>query len=228
MNTVFPASQTIIPVNDVKNLRNVVWRVLGCTISGKEEDTNRAESHNSEFIPTLQAIIENIVMGMMDNPNVPLNLTNPSALVNDLNMLKIQLSSRTNNLVNRTADFWADSFDTLIALLQDPKLNAALNLNVITTGANTETLATLLMRVAEEFGLSIPKTSESFFVLAEKLSTFIARVEDTDWDIDKAKELYKDADNLFHDISHHWGRIKERKVYEQALALRPGYSQPVT
>ena len=123
MNTVFPASQTIIPVNDVKNLRNVVWRVLGCTISGKEEDTNRAESHNSEFIPTLQAIIENIVMGMMDNPNVPLNLTNPSALVNDLNMLKIQLSSRTNNLVNRTADFWADSFDTLIVLLQDPKLN---------------------------------------------------------------------------------------------------------
>ena len=225
MNTVFPNSRSIIPINYIKNLKNVVWRVLGSSIPGMEEDTDKVESHNEEFIPTLQAIIENVVAGMMDNPNVPLKLDNPSALVNDLNMLKTQLSNRTNNLVNRTADFWADSFDKLIVLLQDPELNRAFNINNITTGTNMETLATRLMRVAEKVGLSIPKTSESFFVLAEKMGIFIARVEDTYWDIDKAKELYKDTDNLFHDISHHWGRITGRKIYEQALAIRSSVKQ---
>jgi hypothetical protein len=57
-------------------------------------------------------------------------------------------------------------------------------------------------------------------VLAEKLGMFIARVEDTDWDINNAKKLYKDDDNLFHHISHHWGRITGRKLYEEAIALR--------
>ncbi len=76
------------------------------------------------------------------------------------------------------------------------------------------------MRVAEKLGISVPINSESFFVLALALGIFLARVEDTDWDIDKAKELYKDADDLFHTISHHWGRITGKKFYENAIALR--------
>ena len=220
MNTVFPTPQSIIPVNHEKNLLNIVWRVLGCTIQGKEENFNMGDSRNAQFTSTLQAIIENIVTGMIDNPKVPLKLSNPSALVNDLNMLKTQLSNHTNNLVNRTADFWADSFDKLIVMLQDPELNSALNIKINTKGANAESLAARLMRFAEKLGLLIPINSESYFVLAEKLGIFLAIVEDTRWDIDNAKELYKDTDNLFHDISHHWGRITGRKIYEEAIALR--------
>jgi hypothetical protein len=220
MNAVFPTSQSIITVNYERNLLNIVWRVLGYTIPGKEDAFEKVDSYNTEFNLTIESIISNVVAGMIDNPNVPLKLSNPSALLNDLNMLRTQLSNRTNNLVDKTSDFWANSFDKLIVMLQDPELHKALNINIPAAGANAEALAARLIRVAEKLGISIPINSESLFVLAEKLGIFLARVEDTDWDIDKAKELYKDVDNLFHDISHHWGRITGKKFYEEAITLR--------
>jgi hypothetical protein len=220
IETVFPTSKSIIPVNYERNLLNIFWRVLGYTIPGKEDGFEKVDSYNAEFNSTIESIIANVVAGMIDNPNVPLKLSNPSALLNDLNMLKTQLSNRTNNLVNRTADFWADSFDKLIFMLEDPELQKALNINIPAKGANAEALAARLKRVAEKLGISVPINSESLFVLAEKLGIFLARVEDTDWDINKANDLYKDADNLFHDISHHWGRITGKKFYEEAIAIR--------
>lgn len=219
MNAVFPTSVSTISVKYETNLLNVFWRVLGLTIPGKEDAFEKAGSYNTEFKSTLESIIANVVAGMIDNPAVPLKLSNPSALVNELNMLKTQLSDRTNNLVNTTANFWADSFDKLIALLMDADFGKALNISNI-IGADAEAKAQRLMRVAEEVGVTVPANCESFFVLAEKLGEFLAKVENTNWSINKAKDLYPDTDDLFHTISHHWGQVTGKKFYEEAIALR--------
>jgi hypothetical protein len=167
----------------------------------------------------MQSVISNVVAGMIDNPNVPLKLSNPAALLNSLNMLQTQLADRTNNLVNKTAEFWATAFDKLIALLDDKDLMEALNVNN-TIEKTAENRAIRLMRIGQKLGTSTPAAAESFFVLADKLGEFIDKVEITAWDTNKAEELYQDTDNAFHTISYHWGVGTSTDVYNEAIALR--------
>jgi hypothetical protein len=194
------------------------WRAFGYVIPGKDKNTDfpKVDRYNTEFNMTVEAIIANIVDGMIDKA-ISKNLSDPATLAQQLNKLKAQLINRTDNLIDKVAKNWADSYKILIDLLDNSDLMKAININN-TTGKTAQERAERLILIGEKVGVAAPAACDSCLVLAEGMAAFFKKVVGTNWDQAKAEKLYNDP--LFKDIAFAWGQVTGKNFFNQALSLR--------
>jgi hypothetical protein len=217
MNYVWRTPTSTI-LNDEQSLLNAFWRAFGYIIPGKDKDTDfpKVDRYNIEFNMTVEAIIANIVDGIIDKA-INKNMIDPATLAQQLTKLKVQLIIRTDNSIDKVAKYWEISYALLIDLLDDAELLKALNISN-TTGKNAQERAERLTLIGEKVGVSRPNAGDSFFVLAEKMKEFFTKVLQTDWDLSKAQDLYDDLS--FKDIAFAWGQVTGKNFFNQALLLR--------
>jgi hypothetical protein len=218
-----PPKSTIGSKTDELIRDNSYWRYFGMTIPGKENAADfKAESHNEDFITTFEAIIRQVVNGILDKA-VNEGATDPASLSRTLVNLQTGLRDHNNNLMPLVTEYWYGTLQSLLDLLNSPRLMQELNINFNPNNnpieqPSPEEKALRLKRLGAKVNVVTSPVAEYFFVLADKMRDFLIKVEDTAWDPYKAKELFDDQN--FREIIFAWGQATNTDFFTEARTMR--------
>ncbi len=152
IDKVWPVPTSTIPVTPEQLRLNLYYVLFGFTVSGKDASFSKPSSYYQEFVTTLEALLENLVDGIIESKNATANTSRPASLAQLLTRLQTNLIDRTNNLIETTASYWYDTFRVNLTsnLLDNDELMRLLNISS-GNGRNNDTRGLNLKRLKEKF-----------------------------------------------------------------------------
>jgi len=223
LNLAYPVEHsTITREFGVEPLRwNIYQRVFGYQKTSQRFP--RSPTYNSEFHSLQESIFLNIARAIWTKTSTFQQLRDPSTLSEMLRNLREILLARQMNTINDATLYWTIAFTKLRTLLDNRKLiREKLGLNVI--GEDQ-----VLIALGQKFGVPVPRHTLYLFDLAERMETFLLKVERTRWDDvtgpGKAEALYN-TENFFKLLFGAYERVWGRNFMAMAVHSLPSGQQP--
>jgi len=174
----------------------------------------RSSTFNSKFKTILENALLNIAQAIWSKGSTFQILTDPAALSENLNDLKSMLLSSEVNSIDWLNRYWVNVFERFFAILDNRKLMRE-KFGIVEIGRDK-----ILIALGGRFGVPVPRDVLYRFDLAKYLSTFLVKVEKTDWDIASAELLYS-SDNFFKLLFSAYNIIEKRDFKREVQFIVP-------
>ena len=208
------SASTIAP--DPAQLRLAAyWRLFGYEIQMKPNFPKTA-NYNADFNKNFEDAMYEIFQGILDQNQQILKLGNPAAVAELLNNLRRQLVNRTYNEIEDVAESSALLMARLLGLLDNNRLI------VERLGIRADTRERRLLELGEKLRVPVAKQTPYVFIFAQRMETFLKRVEDAVWTRANAEQLYTNPAEVqfFREIAIAWYQVTGKDFQAEALKAR--------